>query len=184
MRVPKVVEARGRHTRWRPGPGLPRWGTMDRRGDPCPLIWLVFGAEFKRRWRSWLALALMIALVGGLVLAAAAAGRRTATAFPRFVATHGYDAGVFSYQPLPALARLPEVASIVTMANPANGQPTCACTHPINSTTDSFGVVVPAAADLPRMVKLTAATCPTSPRRSRFWPPSPCSATRACTWAP
>ena len=43
---------------------------------------LVFGTEFRRRWRSWLILVVLIALVAGLVLAAAAAGRRTATAFP------------------------------------------------------------------------------------------------------
>ena len=47
---------------------------------------LVFGAELRRRWRSWLILVVLIAVVAGLVLAAAAAGRRTATAFPRFVA--------------------------------------------------------------------------------------------------
>ena len=46
---------------------------------------LVFGAELRHRWRSWLMLVILIAVVGGLVLAAAAAGRRTATAFPRFV---------------------------------------------------------------------------------------------------
>ncbi|MGH7733156.1 MAG: hypothetical protein ACREOE_05485, partial [Gemmatimonadales bacterium] len=102
----------------------------------------------------------MIALVGGLVLAAAAAGRRTATALPRFVATHGYDSGVFSYQPLPALAKLPEVASVAPMVTPANGQPTCACAHPINIATDSFGILVPARADLRKIVKLTSGHLP------------------------
>ena len=70
-------------------------------------VWLVFGAEFRRRWRSWLILVVLIAVVGGLVLAATAAGRRTATAFPRFVAAHGYDFIVFNLRPLPGLAKLP-----------------------------------------------------------------------------
>ena len=62
---------------------------------------LVLRAELRRRWRSWLALAALVALVGGLVLAAAAAGRRTASAFPRFVGTYGFDAAVYSNQPVP-----------------------------------------------------------------------------------
>ena len=68
-------------------------------------VWLVFGAELRRRWRSWLILVVLIAVVGGLVLAASAAGRRTATAFPRFVAAHGYDLSVFNLTPVPGLAR-------------------------------------------------------------------------------
>src|SRR5271167_1949410 len=94
---------------------------------------LVFVAELRRRWRSWLILVVLIALVAGLVLAAAAAGRRTATAFPRFVASHGYDVYIYNNQAVPALARLPEVASLTTIGVPAIGQPTCACTHVINS---------------------------------------------------
>ena len=49
----------------------------------------------------------LIAVVGGLVLAAAAAGRRTATAFPRFVAAHGYDFIVFNFHPFPAWPSCP-----------------------------------------------------------------------------
>lgn len=45
----------------------------------------------RRRWRSWLLLGLLIALVSGLVLAAATAGRRTSSAFPQYEAAHGYD---------------------------------------------------------------------------------------------
>jgi hypothetical protein len=75
---------------------------------------LVFRTEFRRRWRSWLILVALIAVVSGLVLAAVAAGRRTATAFPRFVAAHGYDFLILNFQPLPELAKLPEVASVDT----------------------------------------------------------------------
>ena len=48
-------------------------------------VWLVFGAEFRRRWRSWLALAAPVAVVGGLSIGAVAAGNRSAGAFPSFV---------------------------------------------------------------------------------------------------
>ena len=114
-------------------------------------IWLVFRAEIRRRWRSWLILVVLIAVVGGLVLAAAAAGRRTATVFPRFVATHGFDAYIFNTQPVPGLARLPGVASVTTIGNPASGQPTCACTHAINSS-DFYVNEADALASTPRML--------------------------------
>jgi ABC-type lipoprotein release transport system permease subunit len=89
---------------------------------------LVFRTELRRRWRSWLILVVLIAVVGGLVLAAGAAGRRTATAFPRFVASHGYDVYIYNQKPVPRLGRLPGVSSVTTIGNPAAGQPTCACT--------------------------------------------------------
>jgi hypothetical protein len=37
----------------------------------------VFRTELRRRWRSWLILAIFIGIAGGFVLAAAAAGRRS-----------------------------------------------------------------------------------------------------------
>jgi len=122
-------------------------------------VGLLFRAEARRRWRSWLALAALIALVGGLVLAATAAGRRTATAFPRFVAAYGFDAGAFNATPLPGLAKLPEVARVVDSPNWPSGQPTCDCTHPINSNLN-FSVEAIAAADLPRVAKLVSGRLP------------------------
>ncbi len=62
---------------------------------------LVLRAEFHRRWRSWLALAALIAVVSGLVPFATGAGPRSASAFPRFIAAHGYDAEVYTSVPLP-----------------------------------------------------------------------------------
>ena len=59
-------------------------------------IGMVFHAQLRHRWRSWLAITVLISLVGGVVMAAAAAGRRTDTAIPRFVAAHGFDAEVYS----------------------------------------------------------------------------------------
>jgi putative ABC transport system permease protein len=46
-------------------------------------------SQFRQQWRPWLALSLLIALVGGFAMAAAAAARRTESAFPRFLAAHG-----------------------------------------------------------------------------------------------
>jgi FtsX-like permease family len=120
---------------------------------------LVFGAELRRRWRSWLVLVVLIAVVGGLVLAAAAAGRRTATAFPRFVASRGYDVYIFNQRPVPGLSRLPGVSSVTTIGNPASGQPTCACTtRAINPSNFYINELSPTA--LRRVVKLVAGQMP------------------------
>ncbi len=103
---------------------------------------LVFHAGLRRRWRSWLAIALLISVVGGLVLAAAAAGRRTESAFPRFVAAHGFDAVVYATKPVPAVARIPGVASATELIIPDTGNPTCdVCVHPINGNDFGMGVV-------------------------------------------
>ena len=120
---------------------------------------LVFGAELRRRWRSWLILVVLIALVAGLVLAATAAGRRTATAFPRFVASHGYDVYIYNQKPVPGLSRLPGVSSVTTIDNPASGQPTCACTtHAISPSNFYINELSPTA--LRRVVKLVAGQMP------------------------
>jgi hypothetical protein len=93
-----------------------------------------------------------------MVLAAAAAGRRTATAFPRFVAAHGYDFLVFNFQPIPGLAKLPEVASATEVPSPIADQPTCVCTHVINSS--NFGVLELLPSQLDRVVKLVDGRLP------------------------
>ncbi len=77
---------------------------------------LAFGAECRQRWRSWGSVALLIAVVGGIVVGLAAAGYRTASAYPRFVAaTHGMDASVYDsrgFSPaVAAVSRLPQVAA-------------------------------------------------------------------------
>jgi hypothetical protein len=120
---------------------------------------LVFGAELRRRWRSWLVLVVLIAVVGGLVLAAVAAGRRTATAFPRFVASYGYDVYIYNQKPVPGLSRLPGVSSVTAIGNPASGQPTCACTtRAINPSNFYINELSPTA--LRRVVKLVAGQMP------------------------
>ncbi len=101
---------------------------------------MVFHAQLRHRWRSWLAITILISLVGGVVMAAAAAGRRTDTAIPSFVAAHGFDAEVYSILPAPAVARLPGVTSATAVIGPDNGTPRCACTHPLNP--GGFGIAV------------------------------------------
>jgi ABC-type lipoprotein release transport system permease subunit len=120
---------------------------------------VLFRAEFRQRWRSWILLALLVALVSGLVLAGVAAGRRTATAFPRYEAAHGYDAVVYSEQPMPRLATLPDVAAAVPSPVPVGGTVHCACTRPITES-ESFSMFGLAPKDLPRVVKLVAGRLP------------------------
>ena len=100
---------------------------------------MAFRAKLRHRWRSWLAMAVLVSVVGGLVLAAIAAGRRTEAAFPQFVAAHGFDSDEYATRPVPKVAELPGVTSATELVSPYSGQPTCACTHPINPT--DFGVI-------------------------------------------
>lgn len=116
-------------------------------------IGLVFRAEARRRWRSWLSVAILIGVVGGVVLGAAAAGRRTESAFPSFVKTYGFDVVAFSTQPLPALAKMQGVAGETEVFSPANGQPTCdACRRPINPSDLTVGVLSPTNAPVAKLV--------------------------------
>jgi hypothetical protein len=125
-------------------PGDETMGPKDRaEEDLLGAVSLVFRAELRRRWQSWLAIAALVSVVGGLVLAAAAGGRRTESAFPQFVAAHGFDAVVYAFRPVPKLARLPEVANVIELIGPDPGQPTCDCTHPIDTTDFTVGVLLP-----------------------------------------
>ncbi len=119
---------------------------------------LLLRAMLRHRWRSWLLLSLLVALVSGLVLASAATGRRTASAFPRFKAAHGYDAFLFTLTPKPKIAARPEVASATPVGAVGIGTPTCACTRPIADS--DVGVFEVAPKDLPRVVKLVAGRMP------------------------
>jgi hypothetical protein len=57
---------------------------------------MIFRAELRRRWPAWLALTLLVTVIGGTVLDGVATAQRTSSAFPDFVARYGYDAGVIS----------------------------------------------------------------------------------------
>ncbi len=103
-------------------------------------VGMVFLAQLRHRWRSWLAIAFLISIVGGVIMAAAAAGRRAESAFPAFVAAHGFDAEIYATQPAPEIARLPGVSTVTAAFGPDNGEPICACTHPLNPS--YFGLLV------------------------------------------
>ncbi len=124
---------------------------------------MVLHAQFRQHWKSWLALAALVTLAAGFVIAAASTGRRTAAAFPDFVARHGYDAVVYSGHPLPSLSRIPQVAAVTRTPAPFGGPPRCgSCREPIDY--GSFGVWEAPAGDLPRLVKLLSGRMPDQSR--------------------
>ncbi len=122
-------------------------------------VGLVFRAEMRRRWRSWLALAVLVALVGGFVAGAVAAGRRTASAFPRFVAAHGYDAEDYSDRPA-ALAKLPYVTSAVRAVAPMGGPVSCSCGRDLSNVASSGSIFSLSPGPLQQAVKLVAGRWP------------------------
>jgi hypothetical protein len=84
-------------------------------------LWLILRAEVRRRWRPMIGLALLLGVIGGVVLTAAAGADRTDTAYPRLLQW----ARAAQVQLLPvgntlptryfrALARLPQVAAMST----------------------------------------------------------------------
>jgi ABC-type antimicrobial peptide transport system permease subunit len=83
--------------------------------------WLVLRADIRRRWPALLGLALLLGLIGGVVLAAAAGARRTDTAYPRLL--HWANATQADIVPegtgftgyYAALARLPHIAAMTTV---------------------------------------------------------------------
>jgi len=48
-------------------------------------VWLALRADLRLRWRASLGLVLLLGLIGGVVLTAAAGARRTDTAYPRLL---------------------------------------------------------------------------------------------------
>jgi len=80
-------------------------------------VWLRLRAELRHQWRAWLALAVLLGVIGGIALTAAAGARRTDTAYPRFLhASHAAQLAVLPtlsgfHGYLRAVARLPQVSS-------------------------------------------------------------------------
>ncbi len=134
------------------------WG--NRTGEAALLaVVMVLRGRFRQYWKSWLALSLLIAVAGGFALSAAMAGRRTAAAFPDYVARHGYDIVVYSLRPLPQLARLPDVASTTPVLAPFTDQPRCAsCRKRIDKS--NFVVSVAPPRKLPQLVTLLSGRMP------------------------
>ena len=101
--------------------------------------WYRFRATLGRRWGGYLAMVLLIGLIGGIAMASIAAGRRTQSSYPTFLAsTNPSDMSVSLYvpnsggavAPLTAeIARLPGVKRVRTVATPTfiplapNGSP-------------------------------------------------------------
>src|SRR5690349_24556617 len=81
---------------------------------------LALRADLSRLWRPMLGLALLLGLIGGVVLTAAAGARRTDTAYPRLLRwSHAASVQVVPSCPglggfYHGLAHLPQVASIWT----------------------------------------------------------------------
>jgi hypothetical protein len=85
-------------------------------------VWLRLRAELRGQWRGLLALAVLLGVIGGIALTAAAGARRTDTAYPRFLRqSHAADlmvqpalSGFRGY--FRAIARLPQVSSSASAA--------------------------------------------------------------------
>jgi hypothetical protein len=122
------------------------------------VVRMLFTTEARQRWRSWLLLGILIALTTGLILTGVSAGRRTAAAFPRFVATHGYDAVTYASKPLPKIAHLHEVTSVTALSAPATAVPSCACSHTISQ--EEFNLYVAPTKSLSQFVNLVAGRMP------------------------
>jgi ABC-type lipoprotein release transport system permease subunit len=118
---------------------------------------LMLRTGLRHRWRSWLLLALLAATVIGTVLAGAQTARRTATAFPRYEAAHGYDAFFYSVEQSSKLRSLPEAASTTVVPSAVSGSPTCAC-RPIDVNDFSIQEVPPDRLD--HMVNLVSGRMP------------------------
>ncbi len=115
--------------------------------------------QLRQHGKSWLALAVLAALAGGFVMAAASTARRTTVAFPGFAARHGYDVIVYSARPLPSLSRLPEVKSVTPAPGPVNVVHRCdTCRKRIDRS--AFGVFEIGPAGLRRTVKLLSGRMP------------------------
>ncbi len=88
-------------------------------GSVLHVAWYRFRATFRRRWGGYLALALLVGLVGGVAMASMTAARRTDSSYPDLLAaTNPSDLlvlpSVNSYAPglISEIARLPHVRNV------------------------------------------------------------------------
>jgi hypothetical protein len=117
-------------------------------------FWLVMRVEVRGRWRTLASLALLVGLVGGVVLGAAAGARRTDTAYPRLLASANASqltvvpegTGLNGYYA--ALARLPQAAAVArevyynAALPPAYRAASGLVVQGISSPDDSYGTMV------------------------------------------
>ena len=121
---------------------------------------MVLRVRLRRHWKSWLALAALVALVSGFVMAAAVTARRTAAALPDFTARHGYDALVYSNHPLPELSRFPQVARVTTVHAPFSFAGRCVSCRTQIDPAATFSVIEVPPVSLSRVVKLLSGRMP------------------------
>jgi hypothetical protein len=92
-------------------------------------VWMRLRSELRSDWRAWLGLALLIALAGGVALAAVAGARRTSSAYPRLVAwsrapdleTGEFPDGVDAVAEMRTIVRLPSVLAWARVDTVVNG---------------------------------------------------------------
>jgi ABC-type antimicrobial peptide transport system permease subunit len=112
---------------------------------------LTLRAELRRRWRPMIGLALLLGVIGGVVLNAAAGAERTDTAYPRLLRqANAAQLLLIASQYTPAafyarLRRLPQVASLseaglYNALLPARHGPGSTVVETFSSPNDSFGV--------------------------------------------
>ena len=131
----------------------------DGKGMVMRAVGMVLRAQLRQHGKSWLALAVLAALVGGLAMAATVTARATAAAFPGFAARYGYDAVVYTARPLPQLAKMPQVTQVTPVRAPWVAAVGCASCDAINASgwLDAFELTP---RDLARTVKLVAGRMP------------------------
>ncbi len=178
--VPVGVVPDGLGRGWRPC-------QRNRRGSDSPqevtlaVVRMLLRAEFRHRCRSWVYLALLVALVSGLVSAGIAAGRRTTSAFPgtlRPTAPMSRLSALGRFRrsrPFPRSRSRRRRSSRQTVLPPAAG----AGSWPTRTSgsRDSRRRTSPVRSSCYR------AACPISRTPRRFWPRTQCSATWASTSA-
>jgi hypothetical protein len=107
-------------------------------GRAFAVSWYHFRASFHQRWSSYLAVILLIGLVGGVAMGAVAAARRTQSAFPAYLAaSHASNLQFQSYTPqsiasleyltkelehLPQVARVAIAPTLMAIPLGANGK--------------------------------------------------------------
>lgn len=66
------------------------------------VAWYRFRATFRRRWWGYMAIVLLIGLIGGIAMGSIAAARRTQSSYPAFLAgTNGSDLTMSTYGVVP-----------------------------------------------------------------------------------
>jgi hypothetical protein len=90
------------------------------------VAWYRFWATFGRRWPGYLAIVLLIGLIGGTAMASIAAARRTQASFATFLASTNpsdlsVNDGVTAVKIHPALAGLRRIGTISSTTRRRNG---------------------------------------------------------------